>query len=132
MNWKITWLCYFKFQFHCWKFFLFFILKLNDVIKMIWIDSKKPITKNLKTNLKIWKKWILYVLTYLIIHNFLYKNVVLNHEMLNKWFSIFIFSKLQDNIIYINNNNYDEHQKYSHNFQNKNLKMNCKKISQTS
>ena len=98
------------------------ILKLNDVIKMTWINPKKPITKDLKTNLIIWKQWVLNALTYLIIHNLLYKNVVLNHEMLNEWFSIFISSKLQDNIIYINDDYYDECQKYSHNFQNMNLK----------
>ena len=68
------------------------------------------------------------VLTYLIVHNFLYKNVVLNHEMLNKWFSIFIFSKLQNNIIYMNDDDHDKRQKYSHDSQNKNLKNKLQRI----
>ena len=34
------------------KILSFLILELNDVIKVAWIDSKKPTTKNLK---KIWK-----------------------------------------------------------------------------
>ena len=58
----------------------------------------------------------------MIIHNYLYKNVVLNHEMLNNWFSVFISSKLQDNITYINNDDHDECLKYSRDFWSENLK----------
>ena len=99
-------------------------LRLNNVIKIFWLNKFSSMNKNLKSFLNVQKNKILMILHYFIQHNYFYHDLIINNIMIKNWFEKFILSKIIDNIICLKNSDYYEHEKYTVNLQNKNYKNN--------
>ena len=57
-------------------------LRLNNVIKIFWLNKSSLINRNLKLFLSVWKNKVLMILHYLIQHNYLYHNLTINNIMI--------------------------------------------------
>jgi hypothetical protein len=99
-----------------------FSLKLNDKIKMIWIDKNAFTRDDIRFYVMIKKRKIWKILYWLSIHNSLYKNVHIDIKTMKKWKKEHIFYELKENVIHIFQFDYHEREDYVLNIEINNLK----------
>ena len=64
------------------------------------------------------------ILHYFVQHNHFYHDLIINNIMIKNWFKKFISFKIADNIIYFENSDHHEYEKYTVNLQNENYENN--------
>ncbi len=99
-----------------------FSLKLNDKIKMIWIDKNAFTRDDIRFYVMIKKRKIWKTLYWLSIHNSLYKNVHIDMKIIKKWEEKHIFCELKKNVIHISQFDHHERENYVLNIEINNLK----------
>jgi uncharacterized protein DUF6570 len=87
-------------------------LKLNGIIKVVWLSKLAPAFSDLKPFLQVRKEKVLSALQYLVQHNHLYHDLTINHDMIDSWDSDFIPPKIEANIIHITDSDHREREGY--------------------
>jgi hypothetical protein len=95
-------------------------LRLQNLIKVFWLGTDRPAVADLNPFLLIRKTKVLAALEYLVQHNHLYHNVIINHSMIDNWTEQFVPTELQDNIICLNEGDHHEREGYTINPQSGN------------
>ena len=88
-------------------------LKLNDIIKVVWLGKLAPAISDLKPFLQVRKEKVLSALQYLVQHNHLYHDLTINHNLINSWDSDFIPPDIEANIIHIKDPDHAEREGYT-------------------
>lgn len=84
-------------------------LRLDNLIKVFWLGKRAPADTDLKPFLQVRKDKVLAALQYLVLHNRLYRDLAINHAMMDNWSDDFIPAELRDNITYLGGP--DEHER---------------------
>jgi hypothetical protein len=98
-------------------------LRFTDLIKVIWLGKRPPVDSDLRPFLLVRKHKVFAALQYLVNHNPLYRDVLINHSAVDSWADDFIPPELQDHIICINDTDHHERAGYTvdlenHNYEN--------------
>jgi len=96
-------------------------LRLHELIKVFWLGKYPPTNTELNPCLRVRKKKVLAALRYLVQHNCVYHDIVINHQMIGDWSDEFIPPEIIDNITHINTPDYHEREGYTVSLQNGNF-----------
>ena len=88
-------------------------LRLDNLIKVFWLGKQPPTNQDLKPFLCVRKDKILTALHYLIQHNRLYHDIIINYTMIGGWSNEFIPPEIADNITHLENLDYHEREGYT-------------------
>jgi hypothetical protein len=88
-------------------------LRLHDLIKVFWLGNKSPVDKDLKPFLLVRKAKVLAALRYLVKHNHLYRDVTINHSIIDDWNDDFIPRGLRDSIVCLDEPDHHEREGYT-------------------
>lgn len=92
-------------------------LRLQNLIKVFWLGTNRPGVADLSPFLVIRKTKVLCALQYLVQHNHLYHDVIINQPMIDNWTDQFIPPELRDNIICVNEADHHEREGYTVNLE---------------
>lgn len=92
-------------------------LRLQDVIKVFWLNDRPPTNDALKEFLVVRKAKVLAALQYLVRHNPLYRDLQINQPIIDGWSDEFIPNEIQDNIIILDKVDHHEREGYSVNLE---------------
>ena len=73
---------------------------VHNVIRIVWADTRLHIEFNLCSFVFVKKNKILNALFWLKEHNFLYKDIVIDHDLMNTWKNQFISIEIVNRILY--------------------------------
>jgi hypothetical protein len=96
-------------------------LELNSLIKVIWLGKQPPAVTELKHFLQVRKDKVLSALQYLVQNNLVYKDVTINHSMMESWDNSFIPPEIANNIIHATHSDHHEREGYTVGLQAGNL-----------
>ena len=96
-------------------------LALNTLITVIWLGKQPPVLTELKPFLQVRKDKVLSALQYLVQNNPVYKNVTINHNMIESWDDDFIPSEIANNVIHATHSDHHEREGYTVGLQAGNL-----------
>jgi len=96
-------------------------LHLQNLFKVFWFNDRPPTDDALKPFLVIRKAKVLAALRYLVLHNPLYRNLTINHDMIDNWAEEFIPPDLHDSIINVNKSDHHEREGYAVNLESGNF-----------
>jgi hypothetical protein len=88
-------------------------LKLDNLIKVIWLGKRAPVDADLKPFLQVRKDKVLAALQYLVQHNHLYHDLTINYAMIDGWNEDFIPPEIRDNIICLGSSDHHEREGYT-------------------
>jgi uncharacterized protein DUF6570 len=88
-------------------------LKLNDIIKVVWLGKLAPTLSDLKPFLQVRKEKVLSALQYLVQHNHLYHNLTINHDLIHGWDNDFVPPEITANIIHLTDSDHHEREGYT-------------------
>ncbi|KAH6712162.1 hypothetical protein BKA61DRAFT_553481, partial [Leptodontidium sp. MPI-SDFR-AT-0119] len=88
-------------------------LRLDNLIKVIWLGNRAPADTDLKPFLQVRKDKVLAALEYLVQHNHLYHDLTINHQMMDTWSDDFIPPEIRDNIICLGGADHHEREGYT-------------------
>ncbi|KAH7305354.1 hypothetical protein BKA65DRAFT_365141, partial [Rhexocercosporidium sp. MPI-PUGE-AT-0058] len=88
-------------------------LKLDNLIKVFWLGKRAPVDADLKPFLQVGKDRVLAALQYLVRHNHLYRDLTINHTMIDDWSGDFIPPEIRDNIICLGSSDHHEREGYT-------------------
>ncbi|KAH6668246.1 hypothetical protein B0J14DRAFT_488315 [Halenospora varia] len=92
-------------------------LRLDNLIKVIWMGKRAPADTDLKPFLQVRKDKVLAALQYLVQHNHLYRDLTINYAMIDGWNEEFIPPEIRDNIICLRGSDHHERGGYTVNLQ---------------
>ncbi|OKP14757.1 hypothetical protein PENSUB_7469, partial [Penicillium subrubescens] len=92
-------------------------LTLYSLIKVFWLGRRPPVDADLSQFLLVRKAKVLAALEYLVQHNHLYCNIIINRPMIDDWGDDFIPPDLRDTIIYLDEPDHHEREGYTVNLQ---------------
>jgi hypothetical protein len=92
-------------------------LRLHNLIKVFWLGSRPPTDADLNPFLLVRKQQVLAALHYLVSHNHLYRDVTVNHPMVDEWNDDFIPTELRDSIVCVDEADHHEREGYTVNLQ---------------
>ena len=96
-------------------------LELNSLITVIWLGKQPPTVTELKHFLQVRKDKVLSALQYLVQNNPLYKDVSINHNMMESWDNDFVPPEIADNVIHATHSDHHEREGYTVGLQAGNL-----------
>jgi hypothetical protein len=88
-------------------------LRLDNLIKVFWLGKRGPADADLKPFLQVRKDRVLAALQYLVRHNHLYRDLTVNHAMMDSWHGDFIPPEIRDNIICLESSDHHEREGYT-------------------
>jgi len=88
-------------------------LRLDNLIKVFWLGKRAPADADLKPFLQVRKDRVLAALQYLVQHNHLYRDLTINHAMIDDWSADFIPPEIRDNIICLGSSDHHEREGYT-------------------
>ena len=88
-------------------------LRLDNLIKVFWLGKRVPADADLKPFLQVRKDRVLAALQYLVRHNHLYRDLNVNHAMMDSWHGDFIPPEIRDNIICLESSDHREREGYT-------------------
>lgn len=88
-------------------------LRLHDLVKVFWLGNKSPVDKDLQPFLLVRKAKVLAALRYLVENNHLYRDVTINHSMIDDWNDDFIPRGLRDSIVCLDEPDHHEREGYT-------------------
>ena len=88
-------------------------LRLDNLIKVFWLGQRAPGHADLKPFLQVRKDRVLAALRYLVQHNHLYRDLTINHAMMDSWSDEFIPPEIHDNIICLGSSDHHEREGYT-------------------
>ena len=88
-------------------------LRLDNLIKVFWLGKRAPADADLKPFLQVRKDKVLAALQYLVQHNHLYRDLAINHAMMDSWSGDFIPPEIRDNIICLGSSDHHEREGYT-------------------
>jgi hypothetical protein len=88
-------------------------LRLDNLIKVFWLGQRAPADADLKPFLRVRKDRVLAALQYLVQHNHLYRDLTINHAMMDDWSEEFIPPEIHDNIICLGSSDQHEREGYT-------------------
>jgi hypothetical protein len=88
-------------------------LRLDSLIKVFWLGQQAPADADLKPFLQVRKDRVLAALQYLAQHNHLYRDLTINHAMMDDWSGEFIPPDIRDNIICLGSSDQHEREGYT-------------------
>lgn len=88
-------------------------LRLDKLIKVFWLGKRGPADADLKPFLQVRKDRVLAALRYLVQHNHLYRDLTINHAMMDDWSGDFIPPEIRDNIICLGSSDHHEREGYT-------------------
>lgn len=65
-------------------------LRLTDLIKVIWLGKQPPVDSDLRPFLLVRKHRVMAALQYLVDHNPLYRDVLIDHSAVDGWADDFV------------------------------------------
>jgi hypothetical protein len=92
-------------------------LTLHSLIKVFWLGRRPPVDSDLNPFLLVRKAKVLAALEYLVRHNHLYRNSMINRPMIDDWGDDFIPPELRDSIICLTESDHQEREGYTVNLQ---------------
>ena len=96
-------------------------LKLNSLITVIWLGKQPPAVTDLKHFLQVRKDKVLSALQYLVQKNPVYKDVTINHSMMESWDNDFVPPEIANNVIHATHSDHHEREGYTVGLQAGNL-----------
>ena len=88
-------------------------LRLDSLIKVFWLGDRPPTDADLSPFLIIRRVKVLAALQYLVRNNHLYRELFINHSMIDNWSDEFIPLELRDNIIRLDEPDHHEREGYT-------------------
>lgn len=88
-------------------------LRLDSLIKVFWLGDRLPTDADLSPFLIIRRLKVLAALQYLVRNNHMYRELSINHSMINNWSAEFIPLELRDNIIRLDELDHHEREGYT-------------------
>jgi hypothetical protein len=92
-------------------------LRLHTLIKVFWLGNRPPTDTDLTPFLLVRKQRVLAALHYLICYNHVYRDVRVNHPMMDEWADDFIPTELRDSIVCVDESDHHEREGYTVNLQ---------------
>ena len=92
-------------------------LRLDNLIEVFWLGKRAPADTDLKPFLQVRKDKVLAALRYLVQPNLMYRDVSINHRIMNSWIGDFIPPEIRDNITCLANPGHHEREGYTVNLQ---------------
>ena len=96
-------------------------LALNTLITVIWLGKQPPVLTELKPFLQVRKDKVLSALQYLVQNNPVYKDVTINHNMIESWDNDFVPPEIANNVIHATHSDHHEREGYTVGLQAGNL-----------
>jgi hypothetical protein len=88
-------------------------LRLDNLIKVFWLGQRVPTDTDLKPILQVRKDRVLAALQYLVWHNHLYRDLTVNHALMDSWHEGFIPPEIRDNIVCLESPDHHEREGYT-------------------
>lgn len=88
-------------------------LRLHNLIRVFWLGQRRPSNSALNPFLSVRKSKVLAALEYLLRHNHLYTDVVINRAMVDDWSDDFIPTELRDSIVFLDESDHQEREGYT-------------------
>src|ERR1700735_1805330 len=96
-------------------------LALNTLITVIWLGKQPPVLTELKPFRQVRKDKVLSALQYLVQNNPVYKDVTINHNMIESWDNDFVPPEIANNVIHATHSDHHEREGYTVGLQAGNL-----------